>query len=311
MVAVPLVEVAAGIVRTEDGRVLLAERTARQIAAGFWELPGGKIDAGETPAEAAARELHEEIGIEARALRPWIVYDHTFRTKRVRLHFFRVDAWNGTPRGREGQRLAWVDPAAPRVAPLLPSNERVLAALGLPPLYFMPALDRTGGPRDLLDAVAGALASGIRLIGIDDVPLAAEQRSAFARKAVALARPYGGRVLLSGTALEAGRAGADGVQSCACRTRRAAMRPPVPVWAASCRSETELAHAVRLGADLAVVPDVLAPGDDGAALGWEGLRRLASSAPIPLYAAGGVTDASLADALRAGAAGVVVTAPLR
>ena len=60
-----VIEVAASIVSAPDGRVLMAERTPGQVSPGFWELPGGKIDAGESAEHAAIRELDVEIGIRA------------------------------------------------------------------------------------------------------------------------------------------------------------------------------------------------------------------------------------------------------
>jgi len=98
----PVVDVAVCVVQKPDGQVLLTERTPRQVAAGFWEMPGGKIEPGETPAQAAARELQEETGLAATGLTPWIAYEHQFNTRRLRLHFFRTRAWQGTPRGGRG-----------------------------------------------------------------------------------------------------------------------------------------------------------------------------------------------------------------
>ena len=89
----PAVEVAASIVLANDGRVLMAERTPGQISPGFWELPGGKIDEGESAEHAAVRELEEEIGIRALELRPWMYYEYPFRLRRIRLHFFKVHRW--------------------------------------------------------------------------------------------------------------------------------------------------------------------------------------------------------------------------
>ena len=74
----PIIEVAASIVRAPDGRVLMAERTRKQLSPGFWELPGGKIEPGESAREAAIRELEEEIGIRALSIAPWIQYEHPF-----------------------------------------------------------------------------------------------------------------------------------------------------------------------------------------------------------------------------------------
>lgn len=302
----PVVDVAVSIVRAPDGRVLVAERTARQVAAGFWELPGGKIDPGETAAQAATRELDEEIGIRPLALRPWIVYEHAFRTKRVRLHFFRVDGWVGQPHGREGQRLAWVDPAAPSVAPLLPSNERVLLALALPPLYAVADTRAVGGPQAFLAALPQALAGGIRLIHVREPQFPPDQRVTFARRVEDIARPFGARVMLGATTLQARRAGVSGVHSPASELPRLHARPPMRLWAASCHDAADLARAVALGADFAVLSPVLpsAAHADRAPLGWSGLQGLAALAPIPVYAQGGMTPELVAQAQRAGAMGV-------
>jgi 8-oxo-dGTP diphosphatase len=309
----PVVDVAVGVVRAADGSVLLAERTARQISAGFWELPGGKIDPGETPAQAAARELAEEVGIESRKLRPRITYDHTFRTKRVRLHFFDVLEWAGTPNGREGQRLAWVDPGRPRVAPILPSNARVLASIGLPRLCF--ASRESDEPAAFLRALPQALSAGVRFVLVRASRLAPDQRMAFARRVDTLAAPFGAQVLLAGKPLEAQRAGVAGLLSCGCEVSRVSARPAVSLWAATCSTQADLARALALGADLIVASPVYGgaqaeghaePEPGGTApIGWEGLRRLAEICPIPVYADGGTSAADLSRAGRAGAAGVI------
>ncbi|RZA12477.1 MAG: NUDIX domain-containing protein, partial [Lysobacteraceae bacterium] len=61
------IQVVAGVLRDAQGRVLLARRPEGRDLAGLWEFPGGKVEPGETPANALARELREELGIEARA----------------------------------------------------------------------------------------------------------------------------------------------------------------------------------------------------------------------------------------------------
>jgi len=280
------VDVAVSIVRSTEGRVLLAERTARQIAAGFWELPGGKIDPGETPAQAAARELDEEIGITARVLRPWIVYEHAFKRKRVRLHFFRIDEWVGTPHGREGQRLAWVDPALPHVQPVLPSNDRALTALGLSAECLITPGGDPGLARVFLASLPEALHYGVRLIGVREPHLTADQRIALARRVVELARPFNAHVVLSGSVLQARRAGATGLYSAAADLRRFTTRPPVRLWAVSCRDAADAEQAVAFGADVAVLSpsEANAPDRDRPPLNSDGLGRLASAIQIPLYA---------------------------
>jgi 8-oxo-dGTP diphosphatase len=306
MLPPPSTDVAINILRSSDGRVLMAERTGRQVAAGFWELPGGKVDPGETPQAAALRELEEEIGVQALAVRPWIRYEHLYRTRRLRLFFFRIERWSGTPTGREGQRIAWVDPAAPEVAPILPSVDRVLLGLGLPALYAVAQVERPGDARSCLERLATALRSGLRLIQVRAPRMAPDQRIAFARQVDALARPFGARVLLLGSALEARRAGLSALHSTAAELKRLHSRPPVRLWVASCHEAGDLARAGELGADAAVLSPVLFCREhpERPALGWEGLRRLTSSAMMPVYAGGGLTPGQLAAAQSAGAIGV-------
>jgi 8-oxo-dGTP diphosphatase len=302
----PAVDVAVGILQRPDGKVLVAERTRTQISAGFWELPGGKIDPGETAAQAVVRELAEEIGITASALRPWIRYTHSFRLRRVRLSFFRVERWAGEPQGREGQRLAWIDPAAPAVAPILPSVERVLLALGLPPICAVSDSGRHGGPERFLEALPRALQGGIRLIQVREPGMAPDQRVLFARRVAALAGPHGARVSLAGTALETRRAGLTALHSTAEQLRRSAGRPRVSLWTVSCHDAADLQLAEQLGADAAIISPVQpsAAHPQRPPLGWSGLQRLAAGASIPLYAQGGMSPPLLATARGAGAVGI-------
>ena len=301
----PAIDVAAAIVHDAAGRVLVAERLPRQIAAGFWELPGGKIDPGETPAQAAVRELAEETGLRALSLLPWVSYTHSFPTRTIRLSFFRVLAYEGTAYGREGQRLAWVDPAAPSVHPLLPSNYRVMAGLGLPGLL---AVSDAGlrDPAILLQRAASAFAFGARLLLVSERSLAPDQRVGLARRLQSLAAGYGGRVILEGSAQEARRAGVPGLLAGARELRRTTARPEVALWGARCRNAADLARAVALGADYAIVAPVLASLDATPPLGWGGFSALVERAPIPIYAQGGLALADLPMAQAPGAHGIAV-----
>jgi 8-oxo-dGTP diphosphatase len=304
-----VIEVAASIVRAPDGRVLMAERTAGQISPGFWELPGGKIDRGESAEQAAIRELDEEIGIRALTVRPWISYEHAFPLRRIRLHFFKVERWEGSPHGREGQRLSWINPAMPSVAPLLPSVERVLTALGLPALYAVCRSADHADVKDLLEHVAVGVCRGLRLFQLRVPDCSPDQRVVLARRVNSIAEPAGARVLLAGSALEARRAGLAGVHSTADELRRLTGRPPVKLWLCSCHDEGDLARAIELGADGAVLSPVFksAAHPDRAPLGWEGLKRVSARATVPLYAQGGLEATDCGAAQSAGAIGIATT----
>jgi len=102
----PDLHVAVGLIRL-DGCFLLASRDPQRVGGGTWELPGGKLEAGESAGAALTRELAEELGITVTAATPYPPYDHA-GTYAVRLYPFLVTAYDGNPAGREGQSLRWV-----------------------------------------------------------------------------------------------------------------------------------------------------------------------------------------------------------
>ena len=120
-----LVQVAVGVLVRADDAFLLTSRPEGKAYAGYWEFPGGKLEAGESVEQALRRELHEELGItigEAQAWKTQMVdYPHAL----VRLHFCKVWAWQGELQMREAQSCAWQSlPVA--VVPVLPGTVPVL-----------------------------------------------------------------------------------------------------------------------------------------------------------------------------------------
>jgi len=119
------VEVAVGVLVRGDGAFLLTSRPEGKAYAGYWEFPGGKVEAGETIEQALHRELQEEIGILTKTVTPWrtemVDYPHAL----VRLNFCKVSAWSGELEMREGQRFAWQQLPVD-VAPVLPGTLPVL-----------------------------------------------------------------------------------------------------------------------------------------------------------------------------------------
>ena len=105
-----LVTVAVGILIDDAGRVLVTRRAPDAHQGGLWEFPGGKVEAGESLSQALARELKEELGLIVEASEPFMVLEHDYGDKRVRLEILRVTSWLGEPRGLEDQPLAWQRP---------------------------------------------------------------------------------------------------------------------------------------------------------------------------------------------------------
>ena len=83
----PPVIVSAGVI-VEGARVLLSQRKSGTHLAGAWEFPGGKVEAGEDPRDALARELREELGIDVEVGDPLEITFHRYAMKSVLLLFF-------------------------------------------------------------------------------------------------------------------------------------------------------------------------------------------------------------------------------
>ncbi len=124
----PVVEVAVGILCRGPNEYLLTTRPPGKAYAGYWEFPGGKLEAGESVETALRRELEEEIGVTIGAALVWrtslVDYPHAL----VRLHFCLVTDWVGEPTMREGQTFAWQSLPV-QVEPVLPGTVPVLAWL--------------------------------------------------------------------------------------------------------------------------------------------------------------------------------------
>ena len=101
------VDVAVGVLVNPQGEFLLTSRPEGKVYAGYWEFPGGKLEAGESVEHALRRELHEELGIEIGTVHPWQVEIVDYEHARVRLHFCKVFEWRGAFEMRERQAMAW------------------------------------------------------------------------------------------------------------------------------------------------------------------------------------------------------------
>uniref|UniRef100_UPI004047811E NUDIX domain-containing protein n=1 Tax=Limnohabitans sp. TaxID=1907725 RepID=UPI004047811E len=122
-----VVDVAVGVL-LQGEEFLLTSRPEGKVYAGYWEFPGGKLEAGESVEQALRRELQEELGITIGAAQIWktqmVDYPHAL----VRLHFCKVWDWQGELQMREAQSHAWQSlPVA--VRPVLPGTVPVLAWL--------------------------------------------------------------------------------------------------------------------------------------------------------------------------------------
>ena len=296
---------AAAVIEKPDGTFLLAQRPAGKPYPGYWEFPGGKIEPGEDAREALVRELREELGIEVREATPWITRVYTYTHATVRLHFFRVQAWDGEPRPLEDQAIEWQRVEAPDVAPMLPANAPVLAALALPDVMVI-SNAAAHGMEEWIQALAARALGERMLVQVREKSANRQQLQHLLSRALARAEPFGSRIVVNsdcGTFPQGG-----GVHLTARALMAATSRPEVLLVGASCHDEAELAQAERLKLDYVVLGPVkeTASHPGAAVLGWQRFAQLARDRSMPVYAIGGLTRGDLGEARRHGAHGVAL-----
>jgi 8-oxo-dGTP diphosphatase len=122
--------VAAALVDGE-GRVLLQQRAPGRAMAGLWEFPGGKVEAGERPEAALARELEEELGIrvDVEALTPAAFASADNEGRHMLLLLYLCREWRGEPRPLDAAALKWLRPAEMAALPMPPADEPLIPLL--------------------------------------------------------------------------------------------------------------------------------------------------------------------------------------
>ena len=309
-----------------SGEFLLASRPANKPWAGWWEFPGGKIEASETPEHALSRELQEELGITPTYTQPWLIrrFDypaisqkgHDSTAKTVLLHFYFVTQWQGEISAKEGQQLSWQNPQNITVSPVLPANAPIMQALALPPIYAISNVAEMGEAA-WLNALETQLKQGLRLIQLREPPLAAPALMRLAEQVMALAKPYGAKVLFNHDIKLAQQLaelsfGEMGVHLTSKQLMSLNEKPSnLPrhfIVAASCHNATELAHAEKLDLDFVVLSpvNISKSHENTRPLGWEHFAALMQHATMPVYALGGMQISDLGQALSCGARGIAM-----
>ncbi|NDU92163.1 MAG: Nudix family hydrolase [Ferrovum sp.] len=299
------VEVVVAVLLDRQGRYLLAQRPLGKVYAGYWELPGGKVEVGETLRAALTREIREELGVEIRDAFPWITRHFDYAHARVRLHLFRVTQWVGQPQPLEDQQLAWQGLGCEPVSPMLPANAPILQALELPIVYGVTHAAHMGEPA-FLEALERAFYRGLRLVQLREKDLPAELLQKLAEKVVHAARPWQARVLINGDVTVARAVGAAGVHLTAQQLTTMTVRPDLPLVAASCHSVEDLRRAEALGLDFVVLGPVAhtATHPQSVPLGFEALAHMIEDCGLPVLGIGGLGLSDREAAWRSGAHGV-------
>jgi len=301
------VHVAVAAVTNERNEILIARRPEHVHQGGLWEFPGGKLEPGEVVSEALRRELHEEIGINVLSARPLIRLHYDYPDKSVLLDVWLVCQFSGTPHGREGQPVQWVDRNSLSEYDFPAANQPIITSLQLPEKYLI-----TPPPGDDLEhylaCLEKSLQNGIRLVQLRAPDLPDKSYGALARDVLQVCQQYDAQLLLNSNPGWVERLGAHGVHLNSRRLQGLTSRPLADdLWvAASCHNAAEIAQANRISADFAVLAPVLPTLSHPQAptLGWNRFHQLTDAANLPVYALGGMSADLLPVAYEHGAQGI-------
>jgi 8-oxo-dGTP diphosphatase len=315
-----IVDVAVGVIIRSDGKVLLGDRPQGKPWAGWWELPGGKVEPGESVLAALSRELEEELGIHMQAATPWVTYVHQYPTTTVRLYFCRVTQWQGEPQSLEQQKLKWVDiDTATDLPDLLPAAYPPLRWLQLPNRYLISSAHDPAGLPAFMTQLEAALTQGVRLVQWREPAWQALCQTAGAaarreldqaiRMVLSRCQAHGAKLLINSVHDRKWWQLADGVHLRALDAQQLGKRPDDlsgKLVGLSTHNESELELARLFAADFAVLGPVLSTESHPGAitLGWEAFERLNQTAGLPVFAIGGQTSAMLTQAQSRGAHGI-------
>ena len=122
------IPVVTGLIRKGD-KVLVGQRPVGHSLAGQWEFPGGKIEKGETPEQALARELNEELAIDAEVGTLKIASTHSYGDTGILILFFEVLFWKGEPKAVHHMELRWIHPSELSTLQIPEANKKILDRL--------------------------------------------------------------------------------------------------------------------------------------------------------------------------------------
>ena len=289
-------------------QILISKRAKDVHQGGFWEFPGGKVEANEVVVDALSRELFEELGITVKCedVSPLIQIAHDYGDKQVLLDVYTVHRFDGEASGREGQPIKWVVEADLLTYSFPEANKSIVSACRLPYLYVItPEYDSI---ELAIECVGKLVEQQTRLFLFRQPSMSPEHYQECVQEILQRYPAAKESMLLSGEVSLLRDFDVAGIHL---PFRYAEVldgrRAPEGKWlGVSCHNECEIKQAEKLGADFITLSPVLATASHPEALlmGWEHFAELVKQTNIPVYALGGMIDEHQQQAANAGAKGI-------
>lgn len=305
------IHVVAAVIRNGYGKILLAQRSLRcPHLPGYWEFPGGKVEAGETSQQALVRELQEEIAITATKLTPLIQVPYSYPEKEIFLDVWEVDQYMGEIKSHEGQELVFVDLDEIANYKLPAADVPVITALQLPHTYLITPEPADYSLEEFESSLRASLQSGCRMVQLRSKKLDKIELKPYLVSAKDICQQYDARLLINGDVELYQEYGLDGIHLTSNQLVKGELgfnrRRKEDLIAASCHSSAELIKAEEMKVDFALLSPVKATKThpDAESIGWQKFADAVRLISMPVYALGGLVRSDLPAARDNGAQGI-------
>ncbi|MDY6918895.1 MAG: Nudix family hydrolase [Pseudomonadota bacterium] len=304
------IHVVAAVIE-HDGKVLIARRPQHLYQGGKWEFPGGKVEPGEAPMAALARELKEELNLELAQAQPLIKIAHDYPDKQVLLDVWRVTDFAGTAEGMEGQSVRWVEREQLPDYEFPAANGPIVTAARLPRHYVISPPNITQA-EPLLRQWQQLLERGERLFQLRCKQINDRALATLVEQLQPMIERFDAQVLVNSDMPTWVQSRFQGVHLTAAALRamepgrEVGKRPDMPWLAASCHNREELEQAQGLGVDFVTLSPlrVTASHPGQPPLSRQDFERWVLGANVPVFALGGVGPGDRSEVAALGAQGV-------
>ncbi|ABL02722.1 mutator MutT protein [Candidatus Ruthia magnifica str. Cm (Calyptogena magnifica)] len=299
-----IIKTVVGVLRNKNQEILISKRKKEQFMGGFWELPGGKIETGESLKQAIIRELKEELGIQVNQLTLHKTMMHKYEDRAVQLSIYNINEHQNTPLGIEGQAISWASVDELNNYKLLPTMKAFISSITLPNKYWItPSSNHQSD--EWMGKFNQKLNSDITLLQLRSK---IELDNSFIRELNNKCKKNNIKLLLNTINKTFNEPYCDGWHLTTTEMLKLSKRPCADnkLLGVSTHNLTEALKAQTMGADFVVISPVQTTKThpDTISLGWDIAKEIVDKLNIPVYFLGGMALKDLEKTQQLGAQGI-------